>query len=388
MKILFVAHSADLSGGANRSLLSIMRGLQNTCGVEPCVLLPASGGEMQRECEKEGIPVFSSGYHTCCTVYRQEIRDVLRFCKLFIAPVLDWYHVLQLRNRLPEDIDLVYTNERMVVVGGYLAKLRKIPHIWHVRSFSVENATHYPPGYYRLMARYADRIVLISRALFASFASHISEEKLSMVHNGVEIRDYAVSEKVPHSDFRMLLTGRIVPPKGQYDAVQALAKLKGRTAKKLELYFAGDIPQYDAGTYKAELEQLIRESGLQENVHFLGEVQNITALRKEMDLELVCSWCETFGRVTVEAMCAKLPVIGSDSGGTPEILLDGVTGLLYQPQNADQLAEKILWCTEHPEETAAMAEAGYRRAWENFSIDATVKKIHHVIEQTKREASR
>ena len=86
-------------------------------------------------------------------------------------------------------------------------------------------------------------------------------------------------------------------------------------------------------------------------------------------------------------MCAKLPVVGTDAGGTPEILLDGVTGLLYPPQDSEQLAEKILWCIEHPEESAVMAEKGYLRAQEHFSIAATVQKIHQVISQTKTEAA-
>lgn len=387
MKVLFVAHSGDLSGGANRSLLSIMRGLRDTYGIVPSVLLPTAGGEMQRECDREGIPVYVAGYHTCCTVYRREAKDILRFCKILATPVLDWYFAFQLHKQLPADIDLIYTNERMVVAGAYLAKLRKKSHIWHVRSFSVENATFYPPRYYKLMERYSDRIVLISKALFQTFANHIEERKLAMVHNGVEIEKYSVTEKIPHDGYRMLLTGRIVPPKGQYEAVQALAKLPAEISKKMELYFAGDIPLYDGGSYKAQLTKFIEESGLQKRVHFLGEVRDISALRKEMDLELVCSWCETFGRVTVEAMCAKLPVIGSNAGGTPEILMDGVTGLLYQPHNTEQLAENILWCAEHPEKTSLMAEAGYQRAKENFSIEATVQKIHQVISQVKMEAS-
>lgn len=385
MKVLFVAHSAELSGGANRSLLSVMKGLRDDWGVCPSVLVPAADGELERVCRKEKIPVYVGNYHSCCTVFQHEAKDFFRFCKLFAAPVIDWFRSGKLNAELPDDFDLIYSNERMVVAGAYLAKRRKVPHVWHVRSFARENATFYPPFYYTLMDRCAQRIILISGALFASFSKQISPEKLRMVHNGVELAEYGADEKKPHNGYRLLLTGRIVPPKGQAEAVQALKILQKKKPDQFALYFAGDIPPYDAGDYKQKLQNEIAEAGLKDRVHFLGEVQNMSALRQEMDVELVCSWCETFGRVTVEAMCAKLPVVGSNAGGTPEIIVDRQTGLLYEPHDAEQLAERILWCSEHPAEVSEMVEKGYLRAKEHFSIDAAVRNIFSVISEIAAE---
>lgn len=387
MKVLFVAHSAELSGGANRSLLSVMKGLRNDWGISPSVLIPATGGELQEACAREQIPVYTGKYHTCCTVFRREMKDLLRAAKLYTAPTVDWFLARKLNSQLPGDFDLIYTNERMVVVGAYLASMRKIPHIWHVRSFAQENATYYPPFYYRLMKKRAQRIVLISKALYDSFSRKICEKKLRMVYNGVESLAYSVEGKYPHEKFRLILTGRIVPPKGQLEAIQALQILQKTHPDMFELYFAGSIPQYDAGNYGKQLQRYISEAGLENNVHFLGDVQNISELRRGMDLELVCSWCETFGRVTVEAMFARLPVVGSNAGGTPEIIIDGDTGLLYTPHNAKQLAEQILWCAEHPNQMSRMAEKGYQRAKEQFTIEVAVRNIYTVISEVMKEES-
>ena len=385
MKVLFVAHSAELSGGANRSLLSVMKGLRDQWGIMPSVLVPAAGGELQEVCNKEKIPVFAGKYHTCCTVFRREAKDILRCGKLIAAPMLDWCCAKKLNSELPQDFDLIYTNERMIVVGAYLASMRKIPHIWHVRSFAGENATYYPPFYYRLMNRLAQRIVLISEALRNTFAERMDSKKLRMIHNGVELGKYSIDAKIPHEKCRLLLTGRIVPPKGQLEAIQALEILHRHKPDGFELYFAGSIPEYDAGNYELQLKNYIAAAGLEKHVHFLGDVQNISELRQEIDIELVCSWCETFGRVTVEAMFAKIPVIGSNAGGTPEIIVDKQTGLLYSPHDAEQLAELILWCTDHPAEVAEMVEKGYQRAKDHFAIEAAVRKIYSVISEVIEE---
>ena len=177
------------------------------------------------------------------------------------------------------------------------------------------------------------------------------------------------------------LTGRIVPPKGQLEAIDALALLHKKQPGQFHLYFAGQVPGYDGGEYRHLLEKRITQAGLGDCVHFLGEVADIRQIRSQMDLELVCAWCETFGRVTIEAMCARLPVIGTNTGGTPEIIVNEKTGLLYPPHDTQLLSEQILWCAVHPEQTRQMAEAGYQRVRECFSIQATVDKVYAVISQ-------
>ena len=169
------------------------------------------------------------------------------------------------------------------------------------------------------------------------------------------------------------------------EAIQALEILQGLESDKFELYFAGGVPAYDAGDYGIHLQEYVASAKLEKQVHFLGNVKNITELRRKMDLELVCSWCETFGRVTVEAMCAKLPVIGSNTGGTSEIIVEGQTGLLYELHNVKQLAQLISWCAEHPIEASQMAEKGYQRVKEHFAIETVVQKIYSVILEVTEE---
>jgi glycosyltransferase involved in cell wall biosynthesis len=90
---------------------------------------------------------------------------------------------------------------------------------------------------------------------------------------------------------------------------------------------------------------------------------------------------ENFGRVTIEAMAFKLPVLGTNAGGTPEIVQDGVTGLLH-PAGIDgqsHLAENILTLMNDPQKAKAMGEAGFRRVQERFTGDQFYSNLDSLL---------
>ena len=381
MKVLFIAHSGELSGGANRTLLTLMAGLRDQYGIAPSVLIPGENTPLEQRCRAMGIPVYTGHFHSCCTVFRREPKDALRLAKLLFAPPLDKGEARRLGKTLPNDFDLYYTNERMTCVGGYLAKLRGRPHVWHVRSFSKENRTWFPPCWVRRMDRLSSRVIVISRALYEVFSLHISPEKLRMVYNGVEPERYLLRERKPHPGFRLLLAGRITPAKGQEDAIRALDILVRRFGADASLSFAGEAPDYDGPQYLRRLEALTARLELNGRVRFLGQVEELSALREETDVELVCSWREPFGRTTVEAMLAGLPVVGSCVGGTKEIVLDGETGLLCPPGDCAALAERLNRLRTHPDEAAEMGRAGQRRALQRFTAEEMISRVMEVLHE-------
>ena len=438
LKILFVAHSGEISGGANRSLLSMMQGLRDRYGIEPSALIPERNSALEAECARLGIAVYTGKYHRCCTVLKGEPKDALRLMKLAAAPIIDRIGARKLSRSLPGDFDLIYTNERMTIIGGYLAKRLHIPHVWHVRSFGRENATLFSPCWYARMSRFSDRIVLISRALYRDFGRHISPEKLRVVYNGLEPWKYmqeerhadgakcrgsrpeavgAPGEAAPLCDirsekdvcgsaaggdgghgahggmgtagsrgdrpFRILVTGRITTYKCQADAVRALEQLVRRHGVDARLLFAGQMPSYETDSYGQKLQRYVNDHGLQENVQFLGEVDcaDLLRIRSGIDVEAVCSQCEPFGRVTVEAMMAGLPVVGTNAGGTAEIIEDRVTGFLYPIHDVDALTRHLLWLYEHPRDAAVMGQKGQERAMACFTVEMMVDHVYGVINE-------
>ena len=229
------------------------------------------------------------------------------------------------------------------------------------------------------MNRYADRIILVSQALFDDFAPHIPSEKLRRVYVGLEPARYLQTEHQAHSGFRLLLAGRLTPAKGQEDALRALAILVHQYGADAYLSLAGTPPAYEGPAYAGRLRKLARQLGLESRVSFLGEVDDLGAIRTETDVELVCSWMEPFGRTTVEAMLAGLPVVGCNTGGTAEIILDGITGLLYPSRDVNALAEKLNGLREHPEAAAKMGRTGQERALQCFTAAQMVSGVMEVL---------
>ena len=109
-----------------------------------------------------------------------------------------------------------------------------------------------------------------------------------------------------------------------------------------------------------------------------GEVKNMYALREKMSIELMCSNAEPFGRVTVEGMRAGLVVIGSNSGGTRDIIQENVTGLLFKPGDEQDLADKIEYYLSHDKEREEIADNGRRKTLENNSYYLAWKKIFSI----------
>jgi glycosyltransferase involved in cell wall biosynthesis len=192
--------------------------------------------------------------------------------------------------------------------------------------------------------------------------------KLSVVNQTVDVSPAAVrADKTPpetEGRVRCVLVGQLHPGKGQEDAILAIGVL-ARERIPASLVLVGDGKK----EHRESLIALVTRSNLGGRVMFVGHVENPRPHFQEADVVLVCSRSEAFGRVTVEGMKLGKPIIGTRSGGTPELVVEGETGLLYTPGNFRELAEKICLLRSHPEMARAMGREGRRLAEARFSED-------------------
>ena len=167
---------------------------------------------------------------------------------------------------------------------------------------------------------------------------------------------------------RLLYFGRLVPEKGVHTAIEAVGVLKGRgLANRLELTILGD----GHPDYKALLHRRVTELGIEEHVHFSGKVarDDIPEQLSGFDVYLFTStWPEPFARTIIEAMMAGLVVIGSDVGGSRELFQHYDREMLFRPEDAQGLAERITRVMSDPELVRRLSESGRRLACERFSI--------------------
>jgi glycosyltransferase involved in cell wall biosynthesis len=210
------------------------------------------------------------------------------------------------------------------------------------------------------------------------------------VYNGTDLGKFSPG-KGWHSE-TLVTVGRISPEKGLHVLLEAFAEvLKRRPNAQLKVIGRESIlppeaiSKADAGNARVrEVLSLYREKYLQKlekqasescrgRVSFLGALppERIPAEMQDAAVLVQPSLYETFGMPPVEAMACGLPVIASRAGGLAEIVVDGETGLLVEPENPGQLAEAIIQLLENPAQARTMGMAGRRRA-EMFSWEATV----------------
>jgi glycosyltransferase involved in cell wall biosynthesis len=173
------------------------------------------------------------------------------------------------------------------------------------------------------------------------------EKKLHVIPLGTNIESTSVLSKdearrllnLPTNNFLVGVVGRLDEKKGQLEVIQALSILK-ENEKNIHVVIIGDKTKNEANDYVQKLNDAIELNHLQEKTTFLPHQSDIQKLYGAFDLVIVPSWEETFGTVTIEAMASGVPVIGSNTAGTAEIL--GNETFLFQSKNSEDLSAKLL----------------------------------------------
>jgi glycosyltransferase involved in cell wall biosynthesis len=345
------------------------------------VLVPRKHGSFIDALNDRNIKWYGSLYFGVTSSIRNDGKDWLRILKVYggyvLETVLSWYYALKFRH---SNFDLVYTNTRGPILGAKIAKKLHNPHIIHVREFGAEKSLFGFWGY-KKMYNMSDRLIFISNALKDEYARYVPEDKLVVIPNGINSPlGLPFHVHKGESSFNLLLTGRLVPDKGHRDAILAMAIIKNKGIEDVHLYIAGSLQaNMYIGWYEEELKKLISDNDLENYVTFCGEISDMVSLREKMDVELMTAIKETFGRVTIEGMRSGLVLIGSNTGGTVELIEDGINGLLYQQGNETDLAEKILKVYNSPEYAEQLARAGYEYTQTHYTAEENVRRVYDVI---------
>ena len=126
---------------------------------------------------------------------------------------------------------------------------------------------------------------------------------------------------------------------------------------------------------------------LDKHVEYIGFVNDMKALRKKVDVELMCAPSEAFGLVTVEGMLAGNPVIGSNSGATCELIKNDVNGYLYELNNEVDLASKMELFLNDPKMVEKLGIKAKEYALKNFSSEnnsqSTIKLYKKILKEKK-----
>lgn len=180
----------------------------------------------------------------------------------------------------------------------------------------------------------------------------------------------------------ILYAGVLTPLKGVHHLVTAYARLT-RDFPQARLILVG---RQENKAYADQLRTQIQRLGLDGQVQFVGQVSQaeLATWMSQACVSVLPSLSEGLGRVVVEAMAARTPVIGSRVGGIPQMIEDGVTGFLVQPRDESGLTEKLRWVLEHPVRARKMGDIAHAFARRFFSTEAYVEGYRQVFASAQR----
>ncbi len=173
------------------------------------------------------------------------------------------------------------------------------------------------------------------------------KERICIIPSGLKLADLQISDTqaetrtrldLPRETFLFGLIGRFDPQKGQLLLLEALVKAKNTN---FGVVLLGEPTKNEGETYSQQILDFIRENQLEERVFIRGFRKDIATFYRAIDCFVMASKAETFGMVTIEAMACGTPTLGSNAGGTPEILEHGKTGSLFHTLDAADLARKL-----------------------------------------------
>ena len=288
-------------------------------------------------------------------------------------------------------VRLAHTNGMKAhVIGGLAARLARVPVVWHVRDFLGQGRLE--DLVFWLGARVPVRIITNSQAVARTWWERgVSPSRVVAVHNGVDVERYEgrdgdafrVSLGIPAGVPLVGLIGMLAPWKGQMEFVEA-ARLVFRSAPQTRFVIVGEEPYLTDGHggFAESLQRRVMELGLGHAVFLPGYRRDVPEVLAALDVVVHASTApEPFGRVLVEAMAARRPLIAADCGAVREVVGDGDAAVLVPPGAIASLAEAMLALLKDPERRAALAEAGWARVRQQFTLEAHVRQIEQVYEE-------
>lgn len=289
-------------------------------------------------------------------------------------------------------VDIVQSNNALSYAAT-ASNIAGVPHIFYLhgdlRNIMLGLSQRQKRHFIHMASAISHHIVCNSR-FSLSRLGNIKSSGIVVIHNGVDIEqkdrvrpDYTRLGTLgwaPHGQ-AVGMVAHFMPLKRHIDFIKAARKVKPTLPNTKFFIFGSTYPEKMSKEYSKLLYRTVAEMGMRGDIIFAGHCENISSLIAGMNLVVLPSLGEGLGMAILEAMALAKPVIGTRSGGIPELIKNNVTGYLVPPRNPGRLAGAMIEILKDPQKAKAMGSAGRKRAKRLFDIKDTAKKFERLYGQ-------
>lgn len=370
--ILYVSHTSQL-GGAEYSLLLLLERIDRA-RFNPIAVVPHIG-PLTDSLDAIGVP-----WRIARMARLKRTLNPVRLCRTFATWRRAGAQIERLIGIL--GIDLVHANATTShLFASPAARRAGVPCVWHVRD------VRSPGGWIsRMMTQNASAIIAVSEAVKGDLhRPELAEPKTCVIHNGVDTATFKPGDRMAlRSELGLTgstplagIVGQIVPWKGHGHFLAACA-IAAREMPDARFLVVGDDRFGDHPGLLDRLKDEARSLGLGDKVMFLGWRDDAVAVMNALDVLVVSSETEPFGRVVIEAMACGKPVVSFRCGGPAEIIEHEKTGLLVTPGDAAEMAAGMVRLLSGLTEAAAMGQRGREVVCGRFSAESHAANVQEV----------
>jgi glycosyltransferase involved in cell wall biosynthesis len=340
VRVLYLNPFSQEVSGPDESLRTLLAALIPR-GIEAHVVLPAPGPQVSRY-EALGVEIH---FAPLAPLRRDlSLRAALYPLQLIRAAAA----VRSIGRRV--GTDLIHTNMEVLLEGGLASRALGVPHVLHYRGNTLDSPRWVFDALTAVWTKGADHVYCISEATAGVFRRRGRDQKVEVLYNPVDVQAF---QSAPLSEpLRATLgagpgqpligtVGRIHPRKDLETFVRAAARV-GAQGPEARFVIVGSAEATVELSYLERLQALVRALGLDRRLTFAGARRDIPAVMRALDLFVLSSRHEGFGRVVAEAMAAARPIVVTDEGAPPELVSAGRYGLCARPADADDFARQIL----------------------------------------------
>ncbi len=314
--------------------------------------------------------------------FADEIRNTGAMVKT-LGAMNRWQMVKSLKNFFRDrSVDVVHThNIYPHLYGTIAARLAGVPVVINTRHGQRIGQDWKSRMIFRLASTWVDRIVAVSddAAALCVEKDGIPSSKVLRIWNGIDASDFAFrgSSGKPLA----VCVARLAPEKDLATLIRAIA-IASQSVPALQLRIIGD------GEMRSHLKRLVCELSISEKVEFLGERENVPELLGTCGFYVSSSLSEGISLTILEAMAVGLPVIATNVGGNPEIVVEPETGMLVKVANPECLAKAMVQMCQRSSSWGAMGQAGRKRVTDYFGVRMMANQYQSLYQDLLRKSPR